>query len=85
MYNFSQRIYVTGEELDFHFSWMRYPGGERYLVVVTDGKKQVTNFYMEKTASGTWMLADKFKLVPQWVYDLQPLIRDAINHHYGRE
>lgn len=82
MSNFNIQIIAEEVQLDFSFSLIHTPDGERYLVIVANEGQPVTSFYINKTVYGTWKLSDRFKTVPAWVHPLEPQLTEAISQNY---
>lgn len=81
MPNFTCQLPVEEAYLDFRFSLIHYPGGTRYFITVTRQDSYVTSFYFAKNDQDTWKLFDRYKTVPAWIYELEPLLAAAINSH----
>lgn len=80
MTGFSKEIAVGNKVLDFKFSLIHTMNSKRYFVVVNENDT-ITSFYLHMGPGGKWQLADRFKVVPGWVYAIEADLQETIHLH----
>jgi hypothetical protein len=78
MPDFSNRIIVNNKALNFEFSKVRTPAGNKYFVNAFDQRNLVASFEL-KQKNHTWEI---ILPAPEWILDIQKNLLRAIHEYH---
>lgn len=74
MEGFNKLIFFNGTHLDFRFTKIISPGGEKFFVNVVSRQETIASFEMKSDGIEYWVITHP---VPEWILPIQ---RELSNH-----
>ena len=78
---FNKWITINNKALNFEFSKVVSPLGDKYFVNIFDQQFQLSSFEVKEKENGYWEIVLP---APQWILDIQDNIIRSIHEHIER-